>query len=150
MTSRVPDACRLALPILLLAGAPALAAEKAKTATIVGSLSYPSDQIPTDLKVCAENIATKAEICTRKHIERKNGTFYELRVPPGRYHVYAQHTDPSLDYSESQPMDYRAYYSDFVTCGLSVSCPSHRPIEVEAVIGKCAKADPHDWYAMTP
>ncbi len=42
--------------------------------------------------------------------------------------------------------DYRAYYSDFVTCGLNVNCPSHQPIAVEALAGKTVTADPHDWY----
>jgi len=42
---------------------------------------------------------------------------------------------------------HRAYYSEFVTCGLRVSCPSHAPIVVTVLAGQMVSAvDPHDWY----
>lgn len=125
----------------------ATAYAQGKTATISGTLSYPSDHIPEDIHVCAEEIDSKAEICTGKHIVTSNDTRFELKVPPGRYHVYARHTDAS-QVASGQDLDYRAYYSQFVTCGLNVSCPSHAPIVVEAVAGKTVTAEPHDWYVQ--
>jgi len=43
--------------------------------------------------------------------------------------------------------DYMSYYSEFVTCGLNVKCPSHEPIKVSVTAGKTtSKIDPDDWY----
>jgi len=43
--------------------------------------------------------------------------------------------------------DYKAYYSEFVTCGLSVNCPSHKPIPVAVKTGETVNdIDPQDWY----
>lgn len=121
-------------------------AQSGATATISGTFSYPSDHIPSDLEVCAEGVDSKAQYCTARKIMAKTETRYELNVPPGRYHVFARHSDRQSASAENMDPDYRAYYSDFVTCGLNVNCPSHQPIAVEALAGKTVTADPHDWY----
>jgi len=42
---------------------------------------------------------------------------------------------------------YKAYYSEFVTCGLSVDCASHEPIIVEVKSGQTTDGvNPQDWY----
>jgi hypothetical protein len=60
-----------------------------------------------------------------------------LELDPGSYYVYAQLPgDP-----------YKAYYDEFVTCGLKFGCPSHKPIEVVVKAGVNLTAiNPHDWY----
>jgi hypothetical protein len=67
-------------------------------------------------------------------------------VPPGDYHVFAQLPDPArhgADYAK----DYRAYYSKFVTCGMSVDCKDHTPIVVTVKSGETVSGiDPQDWY----
>lgn len=108
--------------------------------TIEGSLSYPSEFIPEDMKVCAENQSTKEVQCTSQHIQNPKYTYgvgYMLEVPAGTYLVYA-----------SLPGDdYQAHYSEFVTCGLSVDCPSHEPIPVEIKAGETvSNIDAVDWY----
>lgn len=41
----------------------------------------------------------------------------------------------------------RAYYSDFVICGLDAKCRSHKPIVVEVTAGAAVKSvHPQDWY----
>lgn len=111
-----------------------------KSGTIEGSLSFPSEGIPENLEVCAENQDTKEVYCTDEHIQDSKYTYgigYTLNVPAGIYLVYA--LDPSGDY--------KAYYSEFVTCGLSVNCPSHEPIPVEVKAGETTSdVDPQDWY----
>lgn len=111
-----------------------------KNGTIEGSLSFPSEGIPKNLEVCAENQTTKEIYCTSKHLQNPKYTYgvgYTLNVPAGIYLVYA--LDPSGDY--------KAYYSEFVTCGLSVNCPSHEPILVEVKAGETTSdVDPQDWY----
>jgi len=117
------------------------------TARISGTLAYPSDYIPKDLQICAEHVGSKEITCTNKHVTTRRDTSYAIDVPPGSYRVFAQHTDRARSYPPQQPIDYRAYYSDFVVCGYQASCPSHTPIIVEAVAGKTATAEPGDWYA---
>ena len=111
-----------------------------KNGTIEGSLSYPSEFIPEEMEVCAENQSTKEVHCTSKHIQNPKYTYgvgYMLEVPAGTYLVYA-----------SLPGDdYQAHYSEFVTCGLSVDCPSHEPIPVEVEVGETvSNIDAVDWY----
>lgn len=129
----------------LIRGAESAAPAGKPNSTISGELAYPSDEIPPDLKICAEHVESKQVICTAKHFYKEPNTYYAIAVPAGSYRVFAQHTDPSR-FSADRGSDYRAYYSEFVTCGYQASCPSHEPITVEAVAGKTARADPNDWY----
>lgn len=135
----------LALACLACASA-AFAAEP--PGTITGELSYPSDYIPPDIHVCAEDVATAENHCTGKHIAGPNdATLYELSVPAGDYRVYAKLTDPE-SYAGYGP-DYRAYYSELVVCGLDAErCTSHTPVVVTVAAGeRVEKIDPIDWYA---
>lgn len=117
--------------------------------TVEGSLGYPSEFIPDTMKTCAENVKTKEITCTSEQIKNKkytSGVGYKLEVPAGTYRVFASLTDPKGLGSSYAP-DYRAYYSDFVTCGLSYGCPSHAPINVTVSEGQTiSKIDPVDWY----
>jgi hypothetical protein len=115
-----------------------------QTGFIKGSLSYPSEQIPPELVTCAQLIEGNNTICTNEQISSEEFTYgigYELKVPPGNYYVY----------SNIPNQDYKAYYSEFVTCGLSIECQSHKPIIVTVVEGKTvSNVDPHDWYNINP
>jgi hypothetical protein len=124
-------------------------AQTAALGIIEGSLAYPSEFIPPDMTICAENIASKERICTAQHIKGKqfqHGAGYRLKVPPGEYHVYAYLPDPGK-YGADYPRDYRAYYSEFVKCGMQEGCPSHAPVVVRVKSGDhLKKIDPQDWY----
>lgn len=99
---------------------------------IEGKISYPGEEIPKDLKVCAENIETSEIICIRVH-----DSIYKIAVPPGFYYVYA----------ETKKFKGKAYYTEFVKCGLKVDCPSHKKIKVEVKKGELLKnINPQDWY----
>lgn len=105
---------------------------------IEGKLSYPSDYIPKDIVVCAEDMQAKHNHCDSKRQREGNGEFYTLIVPPGKYHVYAKTNDPP---------NVRAYYSEFVTCGLDAKCPSHKPLVVDVSPGATVTSvHPQDWY----
>ena len=114
-------------------------ATEAKPATgkIAGSLSYPSDYIPADMQVCAEETSSKEVTC-------KGGfkqSDYELELPAGTYQVYAR-TD---DYGSG----YRAYYNEAVKCGLDISCKDRTVIDVVVEGGATVgDIDPADWYAQ--
>ncbi len=114
---------------------------------ISGSLGYPSEEIPA-LGVCAENIDGVDMYCTYEMLEGDDYTYgygYEVSVPPGDYNVFAHLVDPAsnIGYTDED----RAYYSQYVTCGMDISCASHKAVKVtvgrnETVTGK----DPIDWY----
>ncbi|MEX0895332.1 MAG: hypothetical protein WDZ94_00135 [Patescibacteria group bacterium] len=107
--------------------------------TITGSLSFPSEVIPPMI-ICAETLESDDEFCTEDTIENDRFEYelgYEITVPVGQYYVYA-----------SLPNDpYRAYYNEFVVCGLSVECESHDKLIVEVAAGEMVTdIDPQDWY----
>ena len=67
-------------------------------------------------------------------------------MPPGDYHVYAYLPDPAR-YGAGYSKDYRAYYSEFVKCGMRDNCKSHEPITVKVKSGETVSGiDPMDWY----
>lgn len=106
---------------------------------IEGELSYPSDYIPPDMQVCAEEIDSKRLTCSARKTRRGKQMRYSVSLPPGEYFVFAQTKD-----SPGQ----RAYYSEFVVCGLNAACKSHKPIAVAIAPGVVRKQiDPQDWYA---
>lgn len=113
---------------------------------VTGSLSYPSERIPENLGVCAEEISTEKTVCTDNHIwgsSYQYGYGYRIEIPAGEYYVYA--------YVPNQPGAtgeiYKAYYSEFVKCGSDISCENHEPIKVIVKQGEVTEgADPQDWY----
>lgn len=109
---------------------------------IEGSLSYPSEFIPSDMEVCAEDIKTEELYCTSERIEDVKYTYgygYKLKVLVGNYYVFATRTDRDNE---------NAYYSEFVTCGLHIDCPSHDQIIVTVGVDQIVtNIDPGDWYA---
>jgi hypothetical protein len=110
-----------------------------RPATITGELSYPSDYIPEDMRVCAEDVALRKRNCDARFTTRNGRRLYTLTMPPGSYLVYAETRDMP---------DYKAYYSEAVVCGLSVDCLSHEPIMLELRAGENrSKVHPQDWYA---
>jgi hypothetical protein len=119
-----------------------------RMATITGSLSYPTDAGLPKMIVCAEAVNAATIHCTDKRIpNRRSGKMtYKLTVPAGTYYVFATVVNGETLGEGFQ--GYKAYYSEFVTCGLSVNCPSHAPIKVTLRAGQTsANIDPGDWYA---
>jgi hypothetical protein len=140
--------CLVSLLGLLLQPCPGASAPPGG-GVIEGSLSYPSEFIPDDMTICAENMATQEIFCTNKHLEGKKYRYkvgYKVEVPPGDYQVYAQLPDPAR-HGAGYARDYRAYYSEFVKCGMTEKCPSHAPILVRVKSGQTVRGiDPMDWY----
>jgi hypothetical protein len=140
--------CLVSLLYLLIQPGPAACAPPG-VGVIEGSLSYPGEFIPDDMTICAENLATKKIYCTNKHLKAKKYQYklgYKLEVSPGNYHVFAQLPDPAR-YGADYTKDYRAYYSEFVKCGMSVNCKDHTPIVVIVKSGATTSGvDPMDWY----
>ena len=128
-----------------VSGATSLERTEGVFGTITGSLSYPSEFIPEKLTVCAENVYNRGIFCTQDHIKNakyKYGVGYKLNLPTGSYYVYAY-----LPNDSSNKDVYKAYYSEFVLCGLDYSCQSHEPVSVDVKSGSSvSNVDPQDWY----
>lgn len=129
--------------------APAPSATESVTSTqdskgkISGYLIYPSDHIPPQMGVCAELVSnTTIKTCVKQIVDPKfpiTGVGYEMSLEPGQYYVY------------SFLGDWKAYYNEFVTCGLKAECTSHNKIPVTITSGSSNdQILPHDWYDTTP
>jgi len=102
---------------------------------VTGTLAYPSEVLPAQ-RVCAVDLATDKEYC--RHAAEGEAAF-TIAAPAGEYWVYAVLPDDASGK--------RAYYSEFVRCGLSTECKDHTPVTVVVEAGTDAEAHPHDWYA---
>lgn len=119
---------------------------------LTGSVSYPSEEIPNGLMVCAEEVEARATRCTRPYQSQTTGDFitgtqftygigYSLPVLPGVYHVFAK--APLLP-------DTRAYYTALSPCAAYQQqlCSDHTILPVTVRAGKTtSQTDPTDWYA---
>ena len=118
------------------AATPAPAKPAPEAGKIAGSLSYPSDYLPDDLEVCAED-TTSGDVTCKGGFKDNS---YAMELPVGIYHVWAR-TD---DYEAG----YRAYYNEAVRCGLDVTCADRSAIDVAVKAGETVTGvDPADWYA---
>jgi len=128
--------------ILFACGRPSESPEKGVDTTLpdnpgklTGSLSFPSDYIPKDLRVCAE-AADGKQFCNAQI----SSDSYVLEVPEGEYRVFAQ---------TGEMPGVRAYYSEFVVCGYYSWCPSHQPLKIAVEEGGVRTGvNPGDWYAQ--
>jgi len=126
-----------AIAIALAQSIPSTAVAEPSTARLSGRLSYPSDAFPASLTVCAQVVGDRRTFCTTKHLKAGRGWRYALALPPGTYHVYA--VDPEC-------AGWRAYFTEAVTCGLTVRCTSHARIPVVLRDGAVRNdVDPADW-----
>ena len=118
-----------------------------QTAVITGELSYPGDFDFPRMIVCAEAVDSKSIHCTdqRTPNRRSGKATYKLRVPAGNYYVFA--TIVNGEEPAEDIRGYKAYYSEFVKCGLSAACPSHEPVKVTVRPGQTLTGvNPGDWY----
>ncbi len=127
-----------------------------QAAIIRGELSYPSEGIPPEMVVCAENLKTATVLCKgTDDRNRQSDLRYELEVPPGSYFIFATLPYDAEDNKALPPSQrmYRAYYSEYVKC-MKVDenrnpdeCSSHIPIRVTVRAGQVVSGiDPGDWY----
>lgn len=113
--------------------------------TISGTTMYPSEFNPAQ-RVCAQSIKDAGYqrcVDVAEQTGQQVPTF-SIKVAPGTYEVYAMIKNPSdLGLTESR----RAYWTEFVACGLLASCASHAHIEVKVGSGQAVTGvSPHDWY----
>lgn len=104
----------------------------ADAATIRGSLSAPSEYLPSDIKVCVEAVSGQVVSCAAKIDASLYSGTYEIQVPPGSYRIYA---------TTSERPGHKAYY---VRCNSQPAC--HTPSVITIAEGSTATGiDPTDW-----
>lgn len=103
--------------------------------TVSGMLSYPSEFLPAQ-RVCALNLVDDKEYCLQTTAGESS---YAIPAPEGEYWVYAALEDDATGK--------RAYYSEFVRCGLKAECKDHSSVTVLIKTGETSEAHPQDWYA---
>lgn len=145
----------LVLAAVLTAASLSVMAQNGK---ITGKLTYPSDYIPTTMAVCvyaADGSSADRYCSTDKasNLSRAGYAFrvnyrtasYQVQLPAGSYYLYATFPKgraPVADYE-----NYKAYYNEFVRCGMSVECKSKRKIAVTVRGGRTTGGITlGDWY----
>jgi len=111
------------------------------TGSISGKLSYPSDFIPA-LRIVAFEVINDSMTGTWYSLDTELNQFtYQIdNLLEGKYYVVAYIRD-------ADDNALRAGYTQYVPCGLSVSCTDHSLIAVEVMAGSVTEGvDPGDWY----
>ena len=126
----------------------------AQSARITGKLTYPSDYIPPEMVICVtRDVETycsnqlSSRLSAAKISFRLNhrAASYEVRLPAGRYYIYG--TFPRGKAPTRDMEGIKAYYNDFVKCGMNVNCKSKKPIAIKAVAGRIVRGITiGDWY----
>lgn len=154
MTTRIFLYSLTAAIVLVAVGAGAwylFAAPKEAAAmpgSVSGTVMFPSDGIPP-LRVCAVPVSgpDSAAVCTdTKDSPPAPPDFSIGKLAPGDYYVYAQLKDPEAIGSDISGT-YKAYYDQFVVCGLKIECKDATRITVHVGSGAdTPDIHPHDWY----
>jgi len=154
MTVRVFTYSLIAAIVLVAVGAGAwyfLAAPKESPVmpgSISGTVTFPSEGLPAQ-RVCAVPVnGVDAEaFCVDTNDESPTPADFSIkRLPPGGYFVYAQLKDPGAIGSDI-PTTFKAYYDEYVRCGLKYECKDTTRIVVHVSAGAdTPNILPHDWY----
>ena len=146
--------CLLLIFTIALA-APILAQDNnaPETGTIKGNLIYTSNLIPPGIILCATRILKVSYTVCSTSADKKGIGFtidvanknYAILMPPGDYYVYA--TFPKGRAPSADLEDYRAYYTEFIRCGMGPKCKSHKKIKIRVRNGRTTSGITiGDWY----
>jgi hypothetical protein len=115
----------------------------AQSGKIMGKLTYPGDYIPTDMVLCVKNASLYAEptLCSNDRAARLREArisfklncrlaSYEVSLPAGTYYLHA--------FTSEMP-GMKAYYDEFVRCGMNINCKSKRPVAVKVKPGQVVR-----------
>lgn len=119
-----------------------------ENAVITGKVMYPSSGIPNKIKVFAQDTKTEkvyeATMTFSDPAKDISGTAtYSITVPAGSYYVYG-----TLEgFNDQNGTPWKAYYNQFVICGLAASCKDTTKVAVNATAaGTVTDITIGDWY----
>jgi hypothetical protein len=139
--------------LLTLFGCLAISAA-AQTGRISGNLTYPSDYIPPEMILCVtrnkqnycsnESAARLSKARIRFNLNHRRAS-YEVRLPAGTYYIYGAFPKGKAPTSDMENL--KAYYNDFVKCGMNIKCTSKKPIAIKVAPGQTVRnITIGDWY----
>lgn len=128
------------LLILLTLFCGSVISASAQSGKITGKLTYPGEGIPTDLVLCVTVAPLNAgpTYCSKDRPTRLlqakitfklnyRAASYVISLPAGSYYLYAETREmPGV----------KAFYDEFIKCGMRVECTSKEPIIVKVKAGK--------------
>lgn len=102
------------------------------TGTIEGSLAYPSESIPNSTIIYAVNIESGKEYSVKySDISTVSMGKYKIEVPAGDYYVYSV----VPEFNDMNNVQHKAYYNQFILCGMSVECTDTSKIAIKVNSG---------------
>lgn len=140
------------LIFLLLVGCSVISAF-AQSGRVTGKLTYPSDYIPPEMILCVTKSGQTFCSNERARLKQAGISFrlnhraasYEISLPAGTYYIYA--TFPRGKAPTRDMEGLKAYYNDFIKCGMNVNCTSKKLIAVKVNSGRTVRGITiGDWY----
>lgn len=116
--------------------------------TIIGKIMYPSSGIPNKIKVFAEDTKTsktyEATVTFSDPAKDVSATAtYTISIPAGSYYVYGTQSG----FNDQNGNTWKAYYNQFVICGLAASCKDTTKVAVNVTAAKTTEnITIGDWY----
>ena len=108
---------------------------------VEGDIVFPGEGIPSDLKVCAyDSIKKKIFSFQKRIVNPKTNLFcYYLRLPEGRYVLYAE-TNDFID-EDHHSITRKGYFTDFVKNKhyLDSEVSSHKPLLINVLCNDTLK-----------
>jgi len=118
--------------------------------TISGKIMYPSSGIPTKIKVFAEDTktakVTEATVTFAPTTTDMSVTAtYTVSLPVGSYYVYGS----QVGFDDQNGSPWKAYYNQYVVCGMAASCKDTTKIVVNVEVNKAVEnITIGDWYPV--
>lgn len=117
--------------------------------TIAGELTHPASIVPAETKVFAEDTETgKTYEATITFADVEKGitkTTYNITVPAGKYYVYGS----LAGFNDQNGSPWKAYYNQFVVCGMAASCKDTTKVIVTVDASKTVgNITVGDWYPV--
>ena len=122
--------------------------EVTENGTVSGKITYPSSGIPTKIKVFAEDTKTnktyEATVTfSEPTADMSTTATYTVSLPEGSYYLYGT----LAGFNDQNGTPWKAYYNQFVICGLAASCKDTTKVVVNVTpAGKVENITIGDWY----
>ena len=110
--------------------------------SITGNILYPSEGIPNDVKVTAVSLSDGKTYDATVTNDGVQAT-YSVSVPAGKYNIYGTRAG----FKDAAGVVWKAYYDQFVLCGMSTTCKDTSKIVLNVQASKTvSNVTIGDWY----
>lgn len=116
--------------------------------TVIGKIMYPASGIPTKVKVFAEDTKSgktyEATVAFSDPSKDVSATAtYTISIPASSYYIYGT----LAGFNDQNGDPWKAYYNQYVICGMAASCKDSTKVVVNVVAAKTVEnITIGDWY----